>query len=92
LLLNFASLKFIKTSHKPILCTEYSYLHDSQPELSGALLCSAAKQKKAGGADKLQIIRLQLTRSLFDYFSKRILESSIHRRICNMVGVITDYF
>jgi hypothetical protein len=57
-------------------------------------LCGAAKQKKAGTEEiAAQIIRLQfVTRSLFDYFSSEFLESSIHRRICNMVGVITDYF
>jgi hypothetical protein len=57
-----------------------------------ALLCGAAKQKKSGTeTDKLQIMDYGLTRSLLIIF-QQILESSIHRRICNMVGVITDYF
>jgi hypothetical protein len=64
----------------------YSYLHDSTAELSGALFVRRSQTKKREQADKLQIIRLQfVTRSLFDYFSSEFLESSIHRRICNMV-------
>jgi hypothetical protein len=51
-----------------------------------------AKQKKEREEADQAVIRLQfVTRSLFDYFPSEFLES-IHRRICNMVCVITDYF
>jgi hypothetical protein len=86
--LNFASLKIYKTSHKPILCWTILVLHDPQPELSGSFF--AGKQKKGTETDKL--LNISCDPFFIDYFFKRILESSIHRRICNMVGVITDYF
>jgi hypothetical protein len=54
-----------------------------------------SQTKKKAGTERISCPnnRLQfVTRSLFDYFFQANFESSIHRRICNMVGVITDYF
>jgi hypothetical protein len=80
-----ASLKIYKNKSQN-LCTEYSYLHVPQPELSG-LFCAAQNKKRNRGRRYKYELRF-VTRSLiiFNVFG-------LHpQAYCNMVGVITDYF